>query len=52
MYKDVNVMDIDSESDSEPKKKKDRTADINEFWTKAPDIKGDKKGRRICKLCQ
>jgi hypothetical protein len=52
MYKDVDDMDMDSESDTEPKKKKDPTADINEFWTKAPYIKGDKKGRRICKLCQ
>ena len=52
MYKDVNVMDINSESDSEPKKKKDPTADIHEFWTKAPHIKGDKKGQCICKLCQ
>jgi hypothetical protein len=55
MYQDVIVLDIDSDSaDPENKNKnknKNPTADIEHFFKPAKHVKGDKKGRRLCKTC-
>lgn len=53
MYKDVNIMEIssDDQSDSQPKNKRNPTADIEQFFEPARHVKGDKRGRRRCKAC-
>lgn len=55
MYKDVNVIDIDSDTPSDrdtvKKNKKNPTADLDHFFEAAQRAKGDKRGRRQCKLC-
>ena len=53
MYKDVNVMDIDSDtpSDTTKKNKKNLTADLNQFFEAVRHMNGDKRGWRRCKLC-
>ena len=53
IYKDVNVMDIDSDTPSNtvPKNKKNPTEDINQFFEAVQHMKGDKCGWRRCKLC-
>jgi hypothetical protein len=53
MYRDVNVMDISSDStDPELKKKnKNAKADIDHFFEPVKHVKGDKRGRRRCKSC-
>ena len=53
MYKDVNVMDIDSDtpSDTMPKNKKNPTADLDQFFEAVWHMKGDKHGQCQCKLC-
>jgi hypothetical protein len=52
MYEDVVVLDIDSDStDPENKNKKNPKADIEHFFEPAKHVKGDKKGRRLCKTC-
>ena len=53
MYKDVNVMDIDSDtpSDTTKKNKKNPTADLNQFFEAVQHMNGDKRGRCQCKLC-
>jgi hypothetical protein len=53
MYKDVDVLEIDTDapSGSEKQKKKNPTADINHFFKASVHIKGDKCGRRLCMSC-
>ena len=53
MYKDVNVMDIDSDTPSDTTKKtqKNPTADLDQFFEAVRHMNGDKRGRRRCKLC-
>ena len=55
MYKDVNVIDIDSDTqsdrDSMKKNKKNPTADLDQFFKAAQHMKGEKCGWRQCKLC-
>ena len=53
MYKDVDVLEIDSNvpSGSEKQKKKNPTADIDHFFKASVRIKGDKRGRRLCVSC-
>jgi hypothetical protein len=53
MYQDVVVLDIDSDlTDPENKNKnKNPKADIDHFFEPAKHVKGDKKGRRLCKTC-
>jgi hypothetical protein len=53
MYKDVNVMEIssDDQSDTRPKNKRNPTADIEHFFEPARLVKADKRGRRRCKAC-
>jgi hypothetical protein len=52
MYKDVNIMEIssDDQSDSRPKKR-NPTADIEQFFEPSTHVKGDRRGRRRCKAC-
>jgi hypothetical protein len=52
MYKDVDVLEIDSDmpSDSE-KKKKNPTADIEHFFEALARLKGDTGRRRRCRPC-
>ncbi|KAI0296900.1 hypothetical protein BC826DRAFT_967926 [Russula brevipes] len=52
MYEDVVVLDIDSDStDPENKNKRNPKADIEHFFEPAKLVKGDKKGRQLCKTC-
>ena len=53
MYKDVNVMEIgsDDQSNPQPKNKKNPTTDIEQFFKPAKHVKGDKRGWRQCKAC-
>ena len=53
MYKDVDIMQIssDDQSDSRPKNKRNPTADIEQFFEPARHVKGGKRGRRRCKAC-
>ena len=53
MYKDVNVMDIDSDTPSNTmkKNKKNLTADLNQFFEAVKHMNGDKCGWCQCKLC-
>jgi hypothetical protein len=53
MYKDVNVMEIssDDQSNSQPKNKRNPTTDIEQFFEPAKHVKGDKRGRCQCKAC-
>jgi hypothetical protein len=53
MYNDVNVIDIDSDtpSDTMKKNRKNPTADLDQFFEAVRHMKGDKRGRRRCKLC-
>ena len=53
MYKDVNIMEIssDDQSDSRPKNKRNPTADIEQFFEPARHVKGDKRGQHQCKAC-
>ena len=46
MYKDVNIMEIssDDQSNSQPKNKRNPTADIEQFFEPARHVKGDKQG--------
>jgi hypothetical protein len=54
IYKDVNVMDIDSDTPSNTMKKnnlkKNPTADLNQFFEAVRHMNGDKRGRCQCKL--
>jgi hypothetical protein len=54
MYNDVNVMEIDTDTPSETEKtknKKNHMADLEQFFEPARHMKGDKRGRRRCKIC-
>lgn len=53
MYRDVEVMEIDSDSpDADMKSKnKNAKADINHFFEPVKHFKGDRRGRRQCKSC-
>jgi hypothetical protein len=55
MYQDVIVLDIDSDStdpeNNNKNKNKNPKADTKHFFEPAKHIKGDKKGRRLCKTC-
>jgi hypothetical protein len=53
MYKDVNVIDINSDTpnDTVKKNKKNLTADLDQFFKAVWHIKNDKHGQCQCKLC-
>jgi hypothetical protein len=54
MYQDVNVVDVNSDSEPNLEKKnknKNSKADIEHFFTPIKHIKGDKQGRHLCKTC-
>ena len=52
MYKDVDVLEIDSDAPSgSEKQKKNPTADIDHFFKASVRIKGDKRRQRLCMSC-